>query len=32
LSLLYASGLRRAEAIALQLADLDLVNAQLRVR
>jgi site-specific recombinase XerD len=32
LSLLYASGLRGTEAIALQLADLDLVNAQLRVR
>jgi integrase/recombinase XerD len=32
LSLLYASGLRRAEAVALELADLDLVTGQLRVR
>jgi integrase len=32
LSLLYASGLRRAEAVALELADLDLVSGQLRVR
>jgi integrase len=32
LSLLYATGLRPAEAVALELADFDLVNAQLRVR
>jgi integrase len=32
LSLLYASGLRRAEAVALELADLDPVTGQLRVR
>jgi integrase len=32
LSLLYASGLRRAEAVALELADLDPVGGQLRVR
>jgi integrase len=32
LSLLYASGLRRAEAVALELADLDHVSGQLRVR
>jgi integrase len=32
LSLLYASGLRRAEAVALELADLDQVTGQLRVR
>jgi integrase len=32
LSLLYASGLRRAEAVALELADLDQVGGQLRVR
>jgi hypothetical protein len=32
LSLLYASGLRRAEAVALELADLDLVSGLLRVR
>jgi integrase/recombinase XerD len=32
LSLLYASGLRRAEAVALELADLDPVSGQLRVR
>jgi integrase len=32
LSLLYASGLRRAEAVALELADLDMVSGQLRVR
>jgi integrase/recombinase XerD len=31
LSLLYASGLRRAEAVALELADLDQVSGQLRV-
>jgi integrase len=31
LSLLYASGLRRAEAVALELADLDPVSGQLRV-
>jgi integrase len=31
-SLLYASGLRRAEAVALELADLDQVSCQLRVR
>jgi integrase len=30
LSLLYASGLRRAEAVALELADLDPVSGQLR--
>jgi integrase/recombinase XerD len=32
LSLLYASGLRRAEAVALELSDLDQVSGQLRVR
>jgi integrase len=32
LSLLYATGLRRAEAVALDLADLDQVTGQLRVR
>jgi integrase len=32
LSLLYATGLRRAEAVALELADLDLLSGHLRVR
>jgi len=32
LSLLYASGLRRAEAVALELGDLDQISGQLRVR
>jgi integrase len=32
LSLLYASGLRRAEGVALELADFDLPSGQLRVR
>ncbi len=32
LSLLYATGLRRAEAVALELADLDQVSGKLRVR
>jgi integrase len=32
LSLLYATGLRPAEAVALELADLDPVTGQLRVR
>jgi integrase len=32
LSLLYASGLRRAEAVTLELADLDQASGQLRVR
>ena len=32
LSLLYASGLRRAEAVALELADIDQITGLLRVR
>jgi integrase len=32
LSLLYASGLRRAEAVALEVADFDPISGQLRVR